>query len=273
MNTEVANMEKISFIILSWNSEQYIKNCINSINTIHSFLIKIIIVDNGSTDNTVNILKEYKKKNDNLEVVFLSQNIGTTKSRNIALKLVDEDTNYICILDSDTVINENAMRIMTKCLAERKDVAIVGPAMMNEMKQKQIPYRKFPNWKIKLLKAMPLKNISKIGEKMEAYDIEELTNEFECDYLISACWMMRFETYLDLGGLDEKIFYSPEDVEYCMRARSKEYKIVHMKNAQIIHLYQRISKKKLFSKVNFSHLLGLHYVLKKYRKFLKNYKN
>lgn len=265
-------MEKVSFVILTWNSSQYIKSCIDSINTISNFLIKVIIVDNGSTDSTVEILKEYKKKMNNLDVIFLSENMGTTISRNIALKLVDDDTDYICILDSDTIINENAIQIMSKYLSENHDVALVGPAMVNGKKEKQIPYRKFPSWKIKLLKAFPIKKISKIGEKIESYPSESVTDEFECDYLISACWMMRYDIYEKLGNLDEKIFYSPEDVEYCMRARSKGFKIVHLKNAKIIHLYQRISKKKLISKVNFSHLWGINYILKKYKKFLKEYK-
>lgn len=143
--------------------------------------------------------------------------------------------------------------------------------MINEKGEKQIPFRKFPNWKIKLLKACPIKTISQKGEQLERYDYSKITDEFECDYLISACWMMRFTTYEKLGGLDEKIFYAPEDVEYCMRARESGLDIVHLRNAQIIHFYQRISKKKLISKANFTHLIGIYYVLHKYRKFLKKY--
>lgn len=265
-------MKKITFVILTWNSSKYIEKCLDSVNSISNFEVKIIIVDNGSTDDTVEILKKYKKKIDNLSVVYLSQNMGTTKSRNIALKIVEEDTDYICILDSDTIINENAIKVMTEYLSENHNVALVGPAMVNEKDEKQIPYRKFPSWKIKILKAFPIKKISRLGEKIENYPIDFVSDEFECDYLISACWMMEYSMYEKLGNLDEKIFYSPEDVEYCMRARSKGYKIVHLKKAKIIHLYQRISKKKLISKVNFSHLLGINYVLKKYKKFLKEYK-
>ena len=110
------------------------------------------------------------------------------------------------------------------------------------------------------------------GQILENYLEESITDEFECDYLISACWLMRYDIYKKLGGLDEKIFYSPEDVEYCMRAKSRGYKIVHLRKAKIIHIYQRISKKKLISKVNLSHLLGIRYVLKKYKKFLKEYR-
>lgn len=265
-------MKKISFVVLTWNSSKYIKNCIDSINTIFDFSVQTIIVDNGSTDDTVEILKEYRKEMNNLNVIFLSENVGTTKSRNIALEAIDDGTDYICILDSDTIVNENAIKIMSEYLSKNHDVALVGPEMVNEKNERQIPYRKFPNWKIKILKAFPIKKISKIGEGIESYPIENISDEFECDYLISACWMMRYDTYKDLGNLDEKIFYSPEDVEYCMRARSKGYKIVHLKNAKIIHLYQRISKKKFISKVNLSHLLGINYVLKKHKKFLKEYK-
>lgn len=146
---------------------------------------------------------------------------------------------------------------------------IVGPAMVNGMGEKQIPYRRFPTWRIKLLKACPIKSLNKIGERLEKYDVT--SDEVNCDYLISACWFMRFDTYKKLGDLDEKIFYSPEDVEYCMRARFNGYEIVHLQKAQIIHFYQRISKKKLISKANITHFWGIHYVLKKYKKFLKEY--
>ena len=49
-------MKKISFVILTWNSDKYITNCIESINTICNFCTQITIVDNGSTDNTIKIL-------------------------------------------------------------------------------------------------------------------------------------------------------------------------------------------------------------------------
>ena len=50
-------MKKISFVILTWNSDKYITNCIESINTICNFCTQITIVDNGLTDNTIKILK------------------------------------------------------------------------------------------------------------------------------------------------------------------------------------------------------------------------
>lgn len=262
-------MKKISFVILTYNSDSYIEECIESIKKINKIAKEIIIVDNGSVDNTKKIIK--KCATDEVKLIELDKNYGTTISRNIGLHSIKE-TDYVCILDSDTIINEDAILILTKYVEDNDDVAIVGPTMTNKQGEKQTPYRKFPTWKIKLYKICPIKSIRSKGEKIEKYDVKELPDSFECDYLISACWVMKYDTYKVLGDLDEKIFYAPEDVEYCMRARQKGFKIVHLKNAKIIHLYQRISRKKLFSKANYTHILGLRYVLKKYKKFLKQYR-
>lgn len=260
-------MEKISFIILSWNSDKYLKNCIESIETFKNFEIEIIIIDNGSKDKSVEITKKYKQ----VKLITLDKNYGTTISRNKGLHLI-KDADFICILDSDTIVNEDAFFKMANYLRKNQDVGIVGPSMLNGDNERQASYRKFPTWKIKLLKACPIASISKKGAELEKYDISKLPNEFECDYLISACWLMRKEIYDKCGDLDEKIFYAPEDVEYCMRVRSFNFKIVHIQDAEIIHYYQRISKKKLISKANITHILGINYVLKKYKRFLKEYK-
>lgn len=220
-------MKKISFIILSWNSEKYLKKCIESILTINALETEIIIIDNGSTDNSINIIEEYKK----VKLIKLDKNYGTTISRNKGLHEI-KNTDYICILDSDTVINEKAITIMTKYVQEHKEVGIVGPSMIGKDNTKQIPFRKFPTKQIKLYKALPIKKYNKIGEELESYDLDSITDEFECDYLISACWVMRYDVYKKLGNLDEKIFYAPEDVEYCMRARNEGYKVVHLRNAR-----------------------------------------
>lgn len=263
-------MEKVSFVILSWNSEKYLYDNITSIIKLKEIDYEIYIIDNGSIDNSKSIVRSFMN-NEKIKLIELEKNYGTTVSRNKGLTSIKK-TDYICILDSDTVINENAILYMTKYLKNNKDVAIVGPGMVNGNGIKQIPYRKFPTWKIKLLKACPIKKISYIGEKIEGYDIDNLPMDFECDYLISACWTLTYETYKKLGNLDEKIFYAPEDVEYCMRARASGMKIVHLRTVEIVHYYQRISKKKLISKANITHFWGIMYILRKYKKFLKQYR-
>ena len=58
---------------------------------------------------------------------------------------------------------------------------------------------------------------------------------------------------------NEKLFYAPEDIEYCVRAWSKGYYVAYLKTHNLTHLWQRLSRKKLFSKHNLEHLKGLLY--------------
>ena len=82
---------------------------------------------------------------------------------------------------------------------------------------------------------------------------------------MSACWLIKKEVIEHIGYLDEKIFYAPEDVEYCIRAWKNGYRIMYCRDAEIIHEWQRLSRKKLFSRHNWEHIKGLAYMFCKYR--------
>lgn len=262
-------MKKIAFVILTYNSDSYIEDCLDSILNIKRLSSEIFITDNGSSDKTVEIIENYLKKYDNICLTKLDKNYGTTYSRNISLHKVKENTDYICILDSDTIINEKAFLEMIDYLQKHNDVGLVGPGMKYKDGAKQTPYRKFPSWKIKIYKACPLKSINKKGEELESFKDVDISEPFESEYLISACWLMPYSTYKKVGDLDEKIFYSPEDVDYCLRIWENNLKIVHIPNIDIVHIYQRISKQKFISKTNISHIKGLHYLFKKHKEYLK----
>lgn len=179
---------KISYVILTWNSEKYIENCINSILDIKEIDNDIIIVDNGSQDNTRNLLKNYEKE---IKTILLDKNYGTTKSRNMGIKQIDDDSDYVCILDSDTKINKNAIEKMIQVLKENNQIGIVGPKMQTSNGLIQKSGRKFPTIKIKFYKAFPIKQFETKGELLENYDFSGEKAYYEVDYLMSACWLLR----------------------------------------------------------------------------------
>ena len=126
--------------------------------------------------------------------------------------------------------------------------------------------RCFPTMFEKFCKAFPVKSIQRIGERMEVQEPPYPGAEsWPVDYLLSACWLMRPELLRTVGFLDEKIFYAPEDTDYCMRVWKAGWKAAYCPSAEIIHEYQRLSKKKLFSRMNWEHLKGLAYMFMKHR--------
>ena len=265
-------MDKISFIILTWNSERVIGPCLESIASMEGMDYEIILVDNGSEDGTKEIIEAFEKTHPGIAVekVLLEKNYGTTISRNLGMKKAAADARYLCILDSDTVISREAMTELIEVLEEDPRNGITGPAMVNLDGVPQVTAKKIPTAEIKFLKAFPSKTLQQKGAEMESCDFSGGQRSYPAGYLISACWMMKREMCEKIGPLDEKIFYSPEDVEYCVRAWQNGYRVLYCPNAHIIHATQRISKKKLLSRHNFEHLKGLLYFFGKYGLFFSS---
>ena len=265
-------MDKIAFVILTWNSEKVIGACLDSIFKLQDQKYEIITVDNGSMDRTIGIIDDFMAAHPEIEVkkICLEKNYGTTVSRNLGIEQISDDVNFVCVLDSDTIINQEAVNELISVLNENTQNAIAGPHMVNLDGVEQVTAKRIPTVWLKLCKAFPLRSIQQIGERNERYDFSDGQRSYPVGYLISACWMIKRELVEKLGPLDEKIFYSPEDVEYCVRAWEKGMRVVYCPNAHIIHATQRISKKRLISKHNWEHLKGLTYFFGKYGLFFSS---
>ncbi len=260
-------MYNIAFVILTWNSQKVIKNCLDSIYNLDGVNAQIIIIDNGSKDNTLNIIESYidnKIANKHLELIKLTENQGTTITRNLGIKRAKEDYN-ICILDSDTLVNDEALALMINYLNNNPKCGIIGPKMKDSKGVEQTSARNFPTVTEKLLKVVPIKNVQEIANNLHTIKNVEGKAIYEADYLMSACWLLQKGLIEKVGLLDENIFYAPEDAEYCIRVWKEGYTVVYYGEANIIHEWQRISKQKFFSKMNKVHLQGLHYMFKKHK--------
>lgn len=259
-----SELHNIAFVVLSWNSEEYIGKCLESITGCTSINPFIYVVDNASRDESFVLIENFVSSHKNVKVFKQENNLGTTVSRNIALKHIDKTCDYICILDSDTEVNDEALVCLIETLQADASIGLVGPTMVNGDGDIQLSGRNLPSLKIKAYKACPIKFLQNRGAAKEVPDTPIVNNLQEVPYLLSACWLMRRNLLEKIGFFDENIFYAPEDVDYCIRVWNQGLRVVRCYDAQIIHEYQRISKKKLVSKTNLEHLKGLIYYFKKY---------
>jgi hypothetical protein len=277
-----SNLNKeISLIILTWNSEKYIKKCMESVlNELNDFnkLYEIFVIDGGSQDLTLKILDELSSKNHNIHVIKLEKNFGTTISRNIGIR--KSIGKYIFILDSDTEIKAGIVKILIDTINKGDKIGIAAPRLFYPDGSIQASCKRFPTIKTKIYKYIPFCATRNIAEKDELYDkIYEKGDKqiTEVDYCISAAWMVNREAIDDIGFFDENIFYSPEDVDYCLRMWLKEWKVVYNPLAGIVHHTQRKSYKDF--NIAWQHLKGLLYYFRKYnywfnrKKIYKRIKN
>ncbi len=106
-------MTKISVIIPCYNQEKYIADCLDSVLAQTFDDYEAIVVDDGSTDNSVKIIKEYQKKSDKIRLIQQA-NQGVIAARNNAIK--EAKGKYIYTLDSDDIIHETALEKSYKCI-------------------------------------------------------------------------------------------------------------------------------------------------------------
>jgi len=256
----------ISFVLLTWNSEDYIEKCLNSIFKafiVSKFSYEIFIVDNGSIDNTVKILEFFKNKYPEfIKLIFLDKNTGTTYPRNLALKKASGQ--YVCIMDSDVEIFPGAIDKLIKNLDRQTDIGLSVPKIVYPNGKLQKSTDVFPTITRKFYRYLFLKKI----ESSEASKItpKSLT---EVDYAISAIWLLKRKVITEIGFLDENIFYAPEDVDYCIRIWKAGYKVVYDNSISVIHHTQEISRGFKINKAFISHIKGLLYYFIKHRYFLR----
>ena len=113
-------MPKVSVIVPIYNVEKYLEKCINSLLSQTLEDIQIILVNDGSKDNSGNIAKEYEKNNKDRVIYVEKENGGLSDARNYGLKYATGD--FIAFLDSDDYIEKNAYEEMyTKAIEENAD--------------------------------------------------------------------------------------------------------------------------------------------------------
>lgn len=103
-------MSKVSIIIPMYNSAKYIKRCIDSILNQKYKDFEIIIINDGSTDNSLKICEEY---DDNRLKIFSKKNEGVGAARNYGLDIANGD--YILFIDSDDCIDDNYLLSLIEC--------------------------------------------------------------------------------------------------------------------------------------------------------------
>ena len=261
---------EIAFIILAWNSSDYIERCINSYSRAamdEEIRALFIIVDNGSSDQTVSIIEDtlFPSLNEYCsgKIIKLPGNYGTTISRNLAIKA--SETPFIVICDSDTCFLQGSLRDAMRYLDDNPKAGILAPRMFYEDLTVQNSVKLFPTGLNKLLKIFE----ALLGRT----DRSDHYQDFPWDYIrpvdtaISAFWMFKRSLLTTVGLLDEKIFYSPEDIDFCLRVWESGKNVIYYTNLSIEHKCQRLTHKKPLNKLALSHLAGLIYYFNKHGYF------
>lgn len=250
----------VSAVILSFNSHRHIATAVRSLAAEYARLgapSEILVVDNGSTDGSVEILRQLESEHPGtLKVIYSPVNTGTTVSRNMALRRAEG--RFILIMDSDIEVPEGCLGTLLPRLEAAPEIGLLAPRLIYPDGRPQLSADVFPTLTHKLRRFLGLKQMER---DLPAQD----SGARRVDYAISAFWLMPRKVVERVGLLDEKIFYSPEDVDYCLRVWEAGFEVVYDTAATAIHDAREISRGFKRPSFTISHAKGLAYLFMKHR--------
>lgn len=224
-------MPKVTISIVSFNSGEYLLECLFSIKKIIKEVnIKVIVVDNASMDGSI---ETAKKEFPEFEYIINEENLGFSKANNIALKKATSE--YLLILNPDSKLEKGTLNFMLEFM--EKNPTVGAASCKVEKKDGSIDWashRGFPT---------PVASILYYGfgnDVLYHLTNRELERTHEVDSIVGAFFLTRKSVLEKVGYFDEKFFMYGEDLDLCLRIKKAGYKVMYVPEVKILH-YKGVS--------------------------------
>ena len=215
--------DSISAIILNWNNAPDTIRCLTSIFESVYKLSEIIVVDNGSSDDSVFVIQE---KFPDITILENEENLGYAQGNNVGIKYaVDHRADLVLLLNDDTVIAPDMILEMVKVMDEDPMAGIVGPKIFNLENPIEL-----------LTVGADLKPGCVIeNPAMGMIDQGQWDNIAEVGYLWGCAVIVRKKVIEEVGMLDPDFFAYQEDVDWCYRIKNSGFKCLFVPKAKCWH--------------------------------------
>ena len=211
-----------SIIILTHKQLELTKLCLESIEDHTPEMHELIIVDNASTDGTLDYLRRYQSAHPNVHVIANKENRGFAGGNNQGLALSKGE--YVLLLNNDTVVTDGWLSRMLATFRNHPEAGLVGP-MSNYVSGPQ------------LISDVPYKNMEQMHQFAKQVSENNSGQTAESFRLVGFCLMARRAVVDRIGGLDERFGSGNfEDDDFCVRAAMAGFKSLIAKDVFIHHV-------------------------------------
>ncbi|MEH2437883.1 MAG: glycosyltransferase family 2 protein [Nostoc sp.] len=220
----------VSIILVNYNGKEILPDCLNSIEKfidIPSY--EIIIVDNASSDNSIELLAiNYPQ----IHVVKQIENRGFGAGNNAGAKVASGE--FLFLLNTDTVLTSNILPHLIELMQEDPQVGIIGPKLLNPDGSLQISVS--PALGIKGEYQARKMHQDYLNISQQSLIEQEFQEIKEVDIVVGAAFFIRSSLFHELSGFDENFFMYFEESDLCQRAQYQGYKIIYTPHVSLIHL-------------------------------------
>jgi GT2 family glycosyltransferase len=242
-------MIDLSVVIVSWNVSGLLRRCLGSIlGTARSeapgggpgtgsgaprpaLAVEVIVVDNGSTDGSVSMVRE---EFPSVRVIPNPDNRGFPAANNQGIAIARG--RYAIILNPDTEVIDAALSTMVAYADAHPSVGVVGPQLLFPDGSVQPSRYRFPTLATAAFESTWLQPYAP-RRILDQYYVRDQPDDVahDVDWVRGAALMTRRETIEQVGPLDEGFFMYSEELDWCRRVRDADWRVVYLPDAQIVH--------------------------------------
>ncbi len=193
---------------------------------------EIIVVDNASSDGTVEMLRaEFPS----VRVMANATNVGFTRANNQALAIAQG--RYLFLLNPDTQLHPGALQTLSDFMDAHPQVGIVGPQLFYGDGLPQSSRRRFPTIATAFLESTILQRWFPRSRVLTRYYMLDTRDDETqpVDWINGSAMFVRRAMYEQIGGFDEGFFMYSEELDWCYRAKKAGWQIVYLPTAQVTH--------------------------------------
>ena len=235
----------LSIIIVNFNVREFLEQALLSLGqALKDISHEIWVVDNASTDGSCAFIR---KKFPEVRLIENIENLGFARANNQAIARAVGD--YICLINPDTLVQEDTFAVLLKYLADHPHVGMVGAKVLNADGTLQAACRRsYPTPWVAFTKIVGLSSLFPRSRWFGRYNLTYLDPDQAAEVeAISGSFMLLRRSVVDqVGGLDESFFMYGEDWDWCYRIRRAGHQIMYVPDTQIIHFKGESSKKSPF---------------------------
>lgn len=271
-------MIDLSVIIVSYNTRELLERCLTSVAEEigrNKITAEVIVVDNDSKDDSVELLKQLKNHKSYFinHILFNRENLGFGKANNQGVR--EAKGRYILFLNPDTELKSGALAKMVDFLDKNPKVGIASCKLLNSDGTMQPQGGYLPRLSTVAAWALFLDDFPILREILPSYQMGKAHRSFlpgdswrrqespdykEIGWVGGTAMFVRKDAWEQLGGFDENIFMYGEDVEICYRANRKGWKTAINPQAEIVHAGKASGGKWVTGEVE-----GLLYIFRKHK--------
>jgi GT2 family glycosyltransferase len=230
----------VSVIIVSWNTQDILCDCINSIyQQTNNEQFEVIVVDNASSDGSVDMVQSEFRQ---VKIIKNNENRGFAAANNQGITVAQG--RYVLLLNSDTVVLNGVIDKVVAFADSSPKAGIIGCRVLDKEKISQPSCFLFPSV-LNLFLATTY--LYKLCPKSKFFGREHMTwwnrdDVREVDVVTGCFMLVRREAIEQVGLLDERFFMYAEETDWCYRFKQAGWQIMFTPNAEIIHLHGASSR-------------------------------